>query len=172
MTYESFLRVIKGLKKAEKDSNDAYKLNIDLLDFVDPYNIVITELIKEIYGAEGYDWLSWFCYENDFGQGKLQAWDKDKNLICYSLESLHQYLEENYKKQVMEEVEYLSLFDYLGKAAGSELGKQVANKANELGIKHQTKEVSNPKYSGPILMYPKSFLDEYFVVSQEDDLPY
>jgi hypothetical protein len=62
----------------------------------------------------------------------------------------------------MEEVEYLSLFDYLGKAAGSELGKQVANKAAELGIKHHIKEVSNPSYSGPIMMYPKSFLEEYF----------
>ena len=60
------------------------------------------------------------------------------------------------------EDEFMSLFDYLGRAAGSSLGKQVADKATELGIKHQIKEISNPRYSGPIMMYPKSFLDEYF----------
>lgn len=70
------------------------------------------------------------------------------------------------------EDEFLSLFDFLGKAAGSELGKKVADRAAELGIKHQTKAISNSKYSGPIMMYPKSFLNIYFKVHQEDDLPF
>jgi hypothetical protein len=56
----------------------------------------------------------------------------------------------------------LSLYDYLGKPAGPELGKQVANTASLNKIKIDTKHVQNPKYSGTILMYPKSFLDEYF----------
>lgn len=98
MTYERFLKVVLGLQKAGRDIQKANKININLYDFVDPYHAIITELIKEIYGEEGYDWFSWFCYENDFGQHGLEAWDKDKNPICYSVESLYQYLEENHNK--------------------------------------------------------------------------
>jgi hypothetical protein len=58
--------------------------------------------------------------------------------------------------------EMLSLFDYLGKPAGSELGKQVAAAAAVDKIKFNTKYVSNPKYKGDILMYPKTWLDNYF----------
>lgn len=57
---------------------------------------------------------------------------------------------------------YLSLYEYLGRAAGSQLGKEVAKKAYDSGVTIQTHEVSNPKYEGQILKYPKTFLDEYF----------
>ena len=56
----------------------------------------------------------------------------------------------------------VSLYDYLGRAAGPELGKQVATAAAKAGVKHEIREVSNPKYRGPIMLYPKSFLDLYF----------
>ena len=56
----------------------------------------------------------------------------------------------------------VSLYDYLGRAAGSELGKQVATAAAKAGVKHEIREVSNIKYTGPIMLYPRSFLDLYF----------
>ena len=56
----------------------------------------------------------------------------------------------------------MSLYDYLGQAAGSELGKQVASAAARAGVKHQVREVSNPVYKGPVMLYPKSFLDNFF----------
>lgn len=69
-------------------------------------------------------------------------------------------------------MEMLSLYDYLGKPAGSELGKQVADAAMAEKIKINAKYVSNPKYSGDILMYPKDWLDKYFQVLQVDNLPF
>ena len=63
----------------------------------------------------------------------------------------------------------LSLYDYLGKAAGRELGTQVYKAAFSQKIKVTEKHVSNPAYSGKILMYPKSFLDEYFKVKPVDN---
>ncbi len=60
----------------------------------------------------------------------------------------------------MEEI--LSLYDYLGKAAGKELGAAVNNFAKANKIPVAIKEVSNPKYKGKIMMYPKSFLEVYF----------
>ena len=59
-------------------------------------------------------------------------------------------------------MEMISLYDYLGRAAGSDLGKQVVTAAAKAGVKHEIREVSNPKYKGHIMLYPKSFLDLYF----------
>lgn len=57
---------------------------------------------------------------------------------------------------------YVSLFDFLGKPAGSDLGKQVATEATAKKIKIQTREVKTKKYTGKIMLYPQQFLMEYF----------
>jgi len=59
-------------------------------------------------------------------------------------------------------MEMKSLYEYLGRAAGSELGKAVAAAAEQAGVRIGSHEVSNPKYTGTILKYPVEFLDEYF----------
>lgn len=58
--------------------------------------------------------------------------------------------------------EFISLYDYLKRAAGSELGKQVASYAAVKKIPHKTRYVSNPSYTGEVMLYPPEFLDEYF----------
>lgn len=77
--------------------------------------------------------------------------------------------------------EMLSLYDYLGHAAGENLGKQVAEAAAHSKVRFETKEISNPRYTGKVMMYPKPFLDEYFQAKQsgniqsdwgDDDLPF
>ena len=62
----------------------------------------------------------------------------------------------------------VSLFDYLGHAAGKDLGKSVAYSAKKDNIPTQTRYVSNKKYTGQIMLYPQYFLDNYFnyVVSE------
>jgi hypothetical protein len=56
----------------------------------------------------------------------------------------------------------MSLFEYLGYAAGSELGKEVA--ATAVALKETISEhyVSNPKFTGKIKLYRREFLDDYF----------
>lgn len=66
------------------------------------------------------------------------------------------------------ENEMMSLYDFLGRAAGGELGKQVAEAAAKAKVGFELKEVSNPKYKGSVMMYPKSFLTEYFNNQQND----
>lgn len=66
-------------------------------------------------------------------------------------------------------MEYLSLYDYLGKPAGKELGSEVAQAAYKGGIKPQERQISNPKYTGAVHLYPKDFLDFYF--RPVDELP-
>lgn len=75
----------------------------------------------------------------------------------------------------------LSLYDYLGYAAGEKLGKEVAEAAIKSQVKIETREISNPKYTGKVMLYPESFLKEYFASKQakvvlssyeDDDLPF
>ena len=58
----------------------------------------------------------------------------------------------------------MSLYDYLGRAAGPELGQQVAQAATKKipKVKFQTRFVEQGGYKGDVMLYPKSFLDEYF----------
>lgn len=58
--------------------------------------------------------------------------------------------------------EYRSLYEYLGHAAGSDLGKQVAAAASAEKVRIAVKYVQNSKYKGDILMYPIDWLDYYF----------
>jgi len=69
-------------------------------------------------------------------------------------------------------IQMMSLFDYLGKAAGANLGKLVNIEAQNKKIPIKMREVSNPRYTGKIMLYPKSFLDEYFNNEQPNDLPF
>jgi len=59
-------------------------------------------------------------------------------------------------------MEKISLYDYLGHAAGSDVGQQVAFAAAKAGVITETRQVSNPLYKGPVMLYPRSFLDLYF----------
>ena len=65
----------------------------------------------------------------------------------------------NKREKIME---MKSLYDYLGHAAGSDVGQQVAFAAAKAGVVTETKQVSNPVYKGPVMLYPRSFLDLYF----------
>ena len=62
----------------------------------------------------------------------------------------------------MSQENFMSLYDYLGKAAGNELGKKVFDVAKEQNQPYQLREVSNPKFNGKIVLYTKEFLDKYF----------
>jgi hypothetical protein len=62
--------------------------------------------------------------------------------------------------------EMLSLYDYLGYAAGNELGQSVADYAKIRKVKGGVRSVSNVKYKGNVMLYTKEFLDEYFIVEK------
>jgi hypothetical protein len=63
------------------------------------------------------------------------------------------------------QTELISLYDYLGKAAGKELGGKVYQFANIMGAKTDTKTVSHSPYQqGRIMVYERHFLDQFFRV--------
>ena len=56
----------------------------------------------------------------------------------------------------------MSLYDYLGRAAGKELGGEVFRTAMALKETVEERPISNPKYTGNVHLYRREFLDEYF----------
>ena len=73
--------------------------------------------------------------------------------------------------------QYQSLFDYLGRPAGTDLGKQVFTESRKQNIKVQYREVKTKNYEGKVMVYPSSFLENYFNSQPTqpnifDDLPF
>jgi len=118
---EVFERIVFELKEQQEKLDKVYEAGIDLIDFTDPYESVISMLIGSIYGQEGRDTFDWWCYEKNFGERTdLKMTDKDENELCRTIEELHQYLEENKvndyylsKYQIMTDEERKDLLDKL-----------------------------------------------------------
>jgi hypothetical protein len=70
-------------------------------------------------------------------------------------------------------MEYMSLYDYLGRAAGQELGAKVNAYARERNVVSKQRSISNPRYKGTVHLYPTELLDEYFksdmIMSKQTD---
>jgi hypothetical protein len=64
----------------------------------------------------------------------------------------------------------ISLYDYLGHAAGAELGKQVAEYASLKKAKFETRKVTNPRYTGNVMLYERTLLEEFFTVRRLSEL--
>lgn len=60
----------------------------------------------------------------------------------------------------------MSLFDYLGRPAGNELGKQVYDTAYRLKVHVETRHIRTKTYTGEVMLYPEAFLKEYFESKQ------
>jgi hypothetical protein len=86
----------------------------------------------------------------------------------------------NYDKRekVEKSMKMMSLYDYLGRAAGKDLGLEVNKAAMAEGIELETRQVSNRVYKGPVMLYPEWFLKQYFELpkgyrmADEDELPF
>lgn len=66
--------------------------------------------------------------------------------------------------------EMISLYDYLRRAAGSELGKKVHEAAVRVKEPVQTRQVNTKTYTGLVCLYRREFLQEYFASVQTKDV--
>ena len=114
--------------------------------------------------SEGY--LAYVWEELQLDPAELVAGHPNERIYSTRIEAVWNTVVEfiQYYNKFMENVEQISIFDFLGKAGGSELGMAVyaefKNKYPEekIGSRH----VSNAKYTGNIDLYPRWFLNEYF----------
>lgn len=57
---------------------------------------------------------------------------------------------------------YVSLFEFLQKPAGEKLGMEVSIFARNIGVPIKHRDITNPKFSGKVILYPYGFLMLYF----------
>ena len=132
MTYENFIEQLLAYRKFYRDTSKLYEMGFDFMEgkfkLTEPVDMMLKSCIKSHYGEQGWDWVSWFIYESDWGEKdwgkapsykknqdgsyeqikkseeeeKYGAFDENGNPICYSYESLWEYLEKNFKNNINE----------------------------------------------------------------------
>ena len=102
MNYEQFLLILDNYKTYCELISDAYDVGIDLLEGKFATNSYVEKMLElsitSHYGEMGWDWVSWFIYENDYGQRGLEAREEDGDLICQTHLDLYNYIETNHRK--------------------------------------------------------------------------
>ena len=128
MTYAHFLQILLAHKKFWEDISSLHDLGFDLMEgkynLIHPMDLMLGASIESHYGKDGWDWVSWFIYESEYGQKdwsrvdtvetkedgtrevvhktdevRFGAYDENQNPICYSYESLWEYLEKEHKQK-------------------------------------------------------------------------
>jgi hypothetical protein len=96
MKLEVFKEIVEKLKNRAQKERDAYSAGIDLFEFTNDFHSVISILIGTYYGRDGLETFDWWCYEKEWGsRADLTMTDQDGNLLCQTLDDLHDYLEKN-----------------------------------------------------------------------------
>ena len=67
-----------------------------------------------------------------------------------------------YQMEIKPEPEMVSLFDFLGHAAGVNLGAAVYSTARRTKEKVDIRMVETKTYKGKVMLYRKAFLNDYF----------
>jgi hypothetical protein len=69
----------------------------------------------------------------------------------------------------MEERGLISLYDYLGYAAGMKLGEEVYAAAKKAKQPVGERQITNTRYKGKVMLYKREFLQEYFKLKKDSD---
>jgi len=96
INFDVFKEIIEKLESSQERCRAINHHGIDLTNFEDELQSVISMLIGSIYGKEGLETFEWWCYEKDWGKRKeTHMSDSDGNLLCETIKDLHEWLEEN-----------------------------------------------------------------------------
>ena len=96
------------------------------------------------------------------GYAELGATEKAQAIKTFKQEFVAKFGTITAESVSYEGDQMMSLYEYLGRAAGGQLGKEVASAAvaNKVPIGEQHVELKS--YVGPVKTYPRTFLQEYF----------
>jgi hypothetical protein len=100
--------------------------------------------------------------------------DKIYDFSNYLDKVLETFLQENREEmsiniitEMEDKIEFKSLYEYLGKAAGKELGKKVFKFSKDNKIYVEYRQVNQGGYNGKVIVYPVTFLEDYFKRKEE-----
>lgn len=100
MTLEAFQEIISLIKKNSVKIDKIYKLGLDIINFQDDLNQVITILLKSHYSKIGEEVISYWLWED-----LVELFDNDGNKThdLTSIEDLWKYVEDIRKSADFEE---------------------------------------------------------------------
>jgi len=96
MEFTKFKSILDRLKSIGDKTQTLYSLGVDIIEYSDEYESIISKILTEYYTEEGYDWISWYLYEK-FPPGsdeELKAYDSSGKEICNNYESLWELVED------------------------------------------------------------------------------
>lgn len=102
MTYEQFISILNLYEKVSNELSELHDIGFDFFEgkyeLSNSFYNLIDVFFNIHYNKEGYDWINWFIFETDYGKKtELTAKDENGEKICYSHESLYNFIEKNYK---------------------------------------------------------------------------
>lgn len=99
MDFKQFKTIIETLEKVRERSHSIYQLGVDLMNYDEPYHVVISTMFESVFDEEGKGWIDWYLYERPGFNGKVNlATDENGNEICHNIESLWETVKP-YRKQ-------------------------------------------------------------------------
>lgn len=119
MKYENFETLITSYKDLWDSISELADMGFDLYgeakyNLMSPIETMLFCQLNEFYTEEGVEWVTWFIFENEFGEkdwtnykrfgnfssdedSKYGAFDEDGKPICYDLKSTWEYIDKNHK---------------------------------------------------------------------------
>lgn len=95
MDIEVFKKVVEQLKITQERSRSLAKLGVEVYSITDELISAISHLIGAYYGKEGLETFEWWCWDKEWGtRTDLRMKAANGEVICETIEDLHQYLED------------------------------------------------------------------------------
>lgn len=90
MTRKTFQKILDNIRNHNNKVSELYKYNVDLIEFDNELQTVISLLFKEILNEFQIDMLEWYLYEKN-GDPEMKAWEDNKEILRNDNE-LYNYL--------------------------------------------------------------------------------
>lgn len=126
MECKQFVTQLIEYRRFDRDISKLHDMGFDFMEgkfqLTSPVDKMLQLTIESHYGEDGWQWVQWFIFESDYGErdwssaplveqykdgtfkiikeageDRFGAYDKNGEPICYSHESLWDYLEKNHK---------------------------------------------------------------------------
>jgi hypothetical protein len=92
MTLETFKKIIGLIQKADEEENTLFHIGVDMMSFVEKYNLIIQNFFSEIFTEESVDLIYWWLYDNVKKVLYITENNKDVEHNVESLDDLFKHL--------------------------------------------------------------------------------
>jgi len=124
MKLEHFEKILNEYRKSHNMISELYDIGFDLMEgkykLSDSLFILFESILEANYSVEGVEWVSWFIFENEWGEAdrsklpvyrknefgvmeldmnsnRHAATDENGDPICFDIKSLWEFIEKNHK---------------------------------------------------------------------------